>query len=260
MSYFPLLQVPGCKGYTTICNFSPNSWEYLKKRKRFINLTWASDQGWVTKNLGTLPFNAFKTVTTDDVKNIVPQVTLSLISVSDTIPPVISKYLPKLLVPKTVMPAWRASIGLCSSISRTSYQGEIDAFNASGSLLSFAPFIQYGKNIENFLILLNIEDQSEFRYADLKISDAEGNRKGQYKIRNNAANLIPLDGLNLHPESLPVMHCKEMAGIPLYFSRTKNGDFLSLEHTHPPSSLVILGKRWEVQKNLKNTWFKKVNT
>jgi hypothetical protein len=49
-----------------------------------------------------------------------------------------------------------------------------------------------------------------------------------------------------------------MAAIPLYFSSAMDGAYLSLEHTHPPASLVVHGRRWEAQKMLKNRWFAKV--
>jgi len=51
--------------------------------------------------------------------------------------------------------------------------------------------------------------------------------------------------------------CRGLAGIPLYFSRTVDGVYLSLEHTHPPGSMVVHGRRWDIQKMLKNFWFKK---
>jgi hypothetical protein len=163
--------------------------------------------------------------------------------------------LPKLNIQKTSIPAWRATLGLSSSSTQTCYQGEMDPFPKEGTLLTFAPFIQYGNNIENFLIFLNIEVRPNHRIGELKIFDAQGNRKGKFQVRNNAVNIISLDKLNLNPTDLPVIVCKDMAGIPLYFSRIDNGSFLSLEHTHPPASLVVLGRRWDIQKILKKNWF-----
>ena len=258
MSYYPLLKAPGCKGYTTVCNFSPNNWEVAKSRDRFVNLTWSSMDGWVTKNLGILPPDAMLTITADDVAQFAPAEALSLISLTDSVPPALADRLPKPDIGRTTVPAWRATLGLSSAASQTSYQGEMDPFPSQGTLLTFGPFMQFGANIENFLILLNIEEQPNYRYAELEICDAEGNGKGRFRVRNNEANIIPLDGLNLQPSDLPVIVCRQMAGIPLYFSRVADGTFLSLEHTHPPSSMVVLGRRWEAQKLLKNLWFKKV--
>jgi len=72
--------------------------------------------------------------------------------------------------------------------------------------------------------------------------------------------MISLDDLGLNGEDLPLIICRDMAGIPLYFSRTTDGSFLSLEHTHPPASFVVHGSRWEAQKLLKKHWFTKVSS
>lgn len=258
MSYYPILRAPDCKGFTTVYNFSPNDWEPTKKKERFVNITWSSGEKWVTKYFGMLSYNESLTISVDDIDNFVPHDSLPIISLTDTRLPEISEFLPMLDIQKTRTPAWRATLGLSSFSAQTCYQGEIDPFPRQGTLLTFGPLIQYGNGIENFLIFLNIEEQPNFRYGEIKIFDALGIRKGHFQVRNNTANIISLDGLNLNPTDLPVIICKDMAGIPLYFSRVDNGSFLSLEHTHPPASLVVLGRRWEAQKILKKIWFMKV--
>jgi hypothetical protein len=50
-----------------------------------------------------------------------------------------------------------------------------------------------------------------------------------------------------------------MAFVPLYFSTTKDGQFLSLEHTHPPASLVTHGDRFGAQRHLKKLWFSQLS-
>jgi len=128
-------------------------------------------------------------------------------------------------------------------------------------LLTFGPFLQIGQGLENHLIILNIENIPVSRTAELEIYDASGlNLRGRFTVFNNQANVISMNGLNFGPEDLPLIVCKGMSAIPLYFSRTEDGEFLSLEHTHPPASLVVHGKRWEAQKFLKNLWFNKVHT
>ena len=49
---------------------------------------------------------------------------------------------------------------------------------------------------------------------------------------------------------------KEYGGIPLYFSKDKNSEFLSLEHTHPPIEHIYMGNRFYFQKKKKTHWFK----
>lgn len=259
MSYYPLLKAPGATGWTTLCNFAPNNWEVKYRGDQWVNVTWLSQGRWLTESLGTLAEGGIRTVTDQELAARVPAGALALLSLTRTPPPAQSDTLPKLDVAVTATPAWRATLGLATETAQTSYQGELDPFPLQGTLLTFGPFLQFGTGLENYLILLNVENPAASRISELEIFDAGGlGLRGRFKVCSNAANVIPLDGLGLGPEDLPLFICRGMAAIPLYFSRTSDGAFLSLEHTHPPASLVVHGKRWEAQKLLKNRWFAKV--
>lgn len=260
MSYYPILKAPGAQGWTTLCNFSPNNWETRRCPAQLINVTWPSPHGWMTKNLGVLAPNAMRTIVSDDIADVVPTEAMALLSLTISAPPPLSEALPKLDVFQTKVPAWRATLGLSSVVAQTSYQGELDPFPPQGTLLTFGPFIQFGANIENFLILLNIESSPVSRQSEVEIYSAEGmTLRGRYEVRSNDVNIIPLDGFGFGLGDLPVFLCRGLTGVPLYFSRTADNGYLSLEHTHPPGSMVVHGKRWEAQKMLKNIWFKKVS-
>jgi hypothetical protein len=256
MSYYPLLKAPGAQGWTTLCNFSPNNWEANQGQQLFINVTWASSGRWLTRALGVLAPGAFRTVSAGELADIVPGDALALLSLTRTPPPAESNILPKLDTAPTSVPAWRATLGLSTPQAQTSYQGELDAFPPQGSLLTFGPFLQFGEGIKNHLILLNVENSPASRSAELEIYDAAGLKlRGRFPVSSNAANSIPLDGLGFEPSDLPLFICRGIAAIPLYFSSVMEGAYLSLEHTHPPASLVVHGRRWEAQKLLKNRWF-----
>lgn len=259
MSYYPILKAPGAQGWTTLCNFPPNNWETTRRCDQLVNVTWRSEHGWITKNLGVLAPGAVRTVTAGDVADVVPVDALALLSLTVTAPQVTSETLPKLDVLQTTVPAWRATLGLSIDDVQTSYQGELDPFPRQGTLLGFGPLLQFGAGVENHLILLNVENSPVSRTAELEIYDADSlTLRGKFDIRNNEANCVPLGGLGFSPGELPLLICRGMAVIPLYFSRTTDGAFLSLEHTNPPASLVVHGKRFEAQKMLKNRWFAKV--
>ena len=259
MSYYPILQAPEASGWTTLCNFSPNNWESNQHKEQLVNVSWSSNGMWLTNNLGILEPGAVRTVTANDIVGIVPENELALLSLTRTALSSESDVLPKLNSAHTTVPAWRATLGLSTSGAQTSYQGELDAFPPQGSLLTFGPFLQFGESIKNHLILLNVENSPARRSAELEIYDAAGLKlRGRFSVGNNAANSIPLDGLGFEPGDLPLFICRGMAAIPLYFSSAMEGAYLSLEHTHPPASLVVHGRRWEAQKLLKNRWFAKV--
>lgn len=261
MSYYPILQAPGARGWTTLFNFPPNNWEARHRGDQWVSVTWATEGQWLTESLGTLAEGGVRTVTDAELAGWVPENALALLSLTRTPPPGKSDTLPRLDTPLTSTPAWRATLGLATESAQTSYQGELDPFPPQGTLLTFGPFLQFGKSLENYLVLLNVENSASIRTSELEIFDAAGlSLKGKFKVRTNSANVIPLDGLGLEPEDLPLFICRGMAGIPLYFSRTSDGSFLSLEHTHPPASLVVHGKRWEAQRLFKSRWFAKVAT
>jgi len=224
-----------------------------------MNVTWNSGGHWLTENLGRLAKGAIFNVSAKELAGIVPADALALLSLTRKLLPGQSDKLPKIDAPLTAVPAWRATLGLSTPNAQTSYQGELDPFPPQGTLLTLGPFLQFGKGLENYLILLNLENSPVKRYAELEIYDAHRPQlRGKFQVRNNACNVIPLDGLGIGPDELPMFICRSMAAVPLYFSKTSNGEYLSMEHTHPPASLLVHGKRWEAQKFLKSRWFSKV--
>lgn len=259
MSYFPILEAPGCVGQTTLHNLAPNNWEGVRKETRLVNLTWPQSGCWRSVVIDELAFGTVRTFVRSDVVALVPHDAMPLLSLgveplpsnSDTLPPSIGA---------TCTPAWRATLALASSATSTCYQGELDPFPAPGSLLTFAPFLQFGAGIENYMLLLNLENNSNTRTSMIEIYDSATleQKKGSVEVRSNSITAVRLDGLGLGPEDLPVLICRGMSGIPLYFSKTVDGAYLSLEHTHPPASYVIHGKRWDAQKILKTEWFAKL--
>lgn len=259
MSYFPVLVAPGCTARTTLYNFPPNNWEDMRKERRLVNLTWAQDGVWRSVTLGELAYGAMQTYSWADFAAYVPKNTLPLLSLAVSSYPDCSLLLP-MSMRGTDIPNWRAELSLDSSLASTSYQGELDPFPAPGSLLTFTPFMQFGAGIENYMLLLNLEKSAQARTTTVEIYDSTvpGRCRGSFEVHNNSISIICLDSLGMGPEDLPVIICKEMSGIPLYFSKTSDGACLSLEHTHPPASYVIHGKRWDAQKILKNYWFAKL--
>ncbi len=256
MSFYPILSAPGCTGLTTLYNFPPNNWEDMRKERRLVNLTWAQDGAWRSVTLGELAFGEMQAYIRADLAAHVPEDALPLAS---TPFPERSESLPTGMH-GTNMPNWCATLGLVSPLASTCYQGELDPFPVPGSLLTFAPFMQFGVGIENYMVLLNLEKSAQARTSTVEIYDSAvpGRYYGSFEVRNNAVSDVSLDDTGMGAADLPVITCKGMSGIPLYFSKTTDGAFLSLEHTHPPASYVIHGKRWEAQKILKNDWFAKL--
>ena len=259
MSYYPILSAPKCKGWTTVCNFPPNNWEYRDRNKKSLYLSWAEGGYWKSIKIDELAYGESKTVTHKQALEHMLSDSLPLLSLTDNSLPDESELLPVNKNP-TVVPAWRASIGLETENYRTNYQGEIDPFPVPGSMLTFSPFIQSSNDIQNYILLMNIEKSAKKRKSntEIYISSEPSKIISEIEVYNNEANLIPLDNAWFNENDLPVFINREMSSIPIYISIDKQGR-LSLEHTHPPASYAIHGNRWATQKILKDRWFSILN-
>ena len=256
MSYYPILSAPYCTGETTLYNFSPNNWESTKKNRQYVNLTYAQEGLWHSLVLDELDYHAYKKISYKDIVDLIPEGVLPLLSLSNTALSKTSEQLPALDCNRTAVPEYRSTLGLKSNFTTTSYQGEINPFPSPASLLTFSPFLQFGKDVENYLLFLNIEKSPKNRTAEVEIYDTHSKLlKKTQKVYSNQVNIIALDGCGLDEQSLPVVICRTMAAIPFYFSSYKQGELLSFEHTHSPASLVVLGNRFHTQKQLKEHWF-----
>lgn len=106
---------------------------------------------------------------------------------------------------------------------------------------------------------MNLEKKPENRGVEVEIYDAHNKKlKKVQSAFSNQINVISLDDMEFDEQSLPVVVCRGMASIPLYFSSYKKGELLSMEHTHPPASLVVHGNRFGAQKQLKDYWLSRL--
>lgn len=77
-------------------------------------------------------------------------------------------------------------------------------------------------------------------------------------ISTNSLTTIPLDVYSFKPTDLPIFYSSNIAGIPFGLGIAKSGKMLSLEHTHPPASLVLHGDRRGIQGKIKKSWIEKL--
>jgi len=256
MSYFPILSSPYCIGRTTLHNFSPNNWETFDRKKKFVNLTYSKDGFWTSKLIDELQYGKSKIIDFVEISSLMSHDTLPLLSLTKEPLPETSKVLPELSPNLCSYPMHRATLELVSKSSTTSYQGEINPFPIKASMLSFSPFLQFGKDFENFVLLMNLEKNASSRSVDLEVYDVSSRSlKKTQKVFNNQLNIVSLNEIDFNSQNLPVLVCRDMSFIPLYFSSFRRGNSMSMEHTHPPASFVIHGERFKIQKNLKDYWF-----
>lgn len=257
MSFFPLLNIKDSKGYCTVHNFSPNNWERTSREDKDLWGIFSDGDKWKTRFISNLKYGESKTVCYDEF-NLNYNHSCSPIVILQLRKTPLTEYIEKLPLHEfkyTKTPEWRATVGFKYLNTSTSYQGEINPFPKTASLLTFHPFIQYNE-IENYLVFINLEANPQFRYSNIEIYNSNNLKFiDEIKIRNNSTNVIPLNHYGFKPEELPAFICRDMAGIPFGFGLNTNAPMLSLEHTHPPSSLTVHGNRFKSQKNIKTKWF-----
>jgi hypothetical protein len=262
MSFYPLFNVVGNSGFVNLPNFSPNNWEKTQEGSKEIYAISTDGTMWRSEYYMSIQPNRFALVHANNFRSnevIEHEGTylsdLRLLQLKETkgFEGEFSE-LPKNTLGSTHFPEWRATIGLENSSSKVSYQGEINPVPSHASLLTFHPFIQFG-DVENYFVFLNLEKSPIYRWAEIEIYLAGTAKKvGTHKIRNNSANIIPLNQYGFSPSDLPVFLSKNMAGIPFGFGMDIKSGMLSLEHTHPPASFTLHGNRLSSQKSIKTNW------
>ena len=261
MPFYPLFNIKENPGFVQLANFAPNDWEKVSMGIKNVYSLFTDGHKWNVDNLGTIPQNEFRTLTTSDFSFRKPleenDVLIEELMLFEMRNDLLSHHLDQLPSPNsptTHWPEWRATIGFNSLSSRVSYQGEIIPTPPKATLLTFHPFIQFD-DIKNYFVFLNIEQSPVHRWSEIDIYlSGSGKKIDSKKIRNNAANIIPLDEYGFTPKDLPVFYCKSMAGIPFGFGKSVSTGMLSLEHTHPPGSFTFYGNRMVAQRDIKVGW------
>jgi len=254
--FYPILKVLEYEGWTTLSNYAPNNWENTDSGSKIIHVLWTDGNQWHSKVLTDLEYDQNLNVSTNDLSEEILQNNLAFLYPSTVKLPELMDSLPSEKNWVTQVPAWRASVGIKSDKAQVSYQGEIEPFPEKASLLTFHPFLQFGE-FENFLVTINLQNSPGIKSSELEIFNSSQKLYIDSKpIKRNTATVIPLNDYKFSPTDLPVFINKEMSAIPFGFGRTKNGQMLSLEHTHPPASFVLHGNRMAAQSGIKASWFK----
>ena len=258
MSFFPFLNIPKLDSFVTLHNFPPNNWEVDVSGDAQIYLLWLDKDGWGSRCIGSLPFGRSKKILYSEIINDLPPHQIALVTLSKSCLAPRGQFLPHINFYKTRIPEWRATVGILSENSSCSYQGELNPFPSNRSMLSFSPFLQTkGRGLrKNYLIFVNLEDTSTQYIGDIEIFRANINSQvlASFKVKSNHINVVCLDDLNLPSSELLIFLSRNVAGIPLYFSSDAKWQYMSLEHTHPITSLFIHGDRFGMQARIKSSW------
>lgn len=257
--FFPLLKVLDLKGFVEILYLPPNNWENKETRPMKIYAIWSDGNIWRTELQKEIEFGQNVRFDSDSVNPDILKSGLCLMYPTPfALPPVLEK-LPEEPYWFSNVPDWRATSGLMNDSTQTSYQSELFPLPSKASMLTFHPFIQFNA-LSNYLLVLNIIREPIITSNSLEIFNSTNlERRGMAQLNTNSASIIHLDEFEFSPSDLPLFLSRKMAGIPFGLGVSRDCSMLSLEHTHPPASLVILGDRSRVQGNIKKRWIERID-
>lgn len=256
--FFPLMRTLGLDGFCDLVYEGPNNWENKIYKSVSIYLLWSDGQSWQTKKLEEMSYGENLRVNSRDMDQNCLATGLALIYPS--LSPLESKMnrLPTRKVWSSEIPAWRNTSGFFNEFTQVSYQADVEPLPSKASLLTFHPFIQFGEVINNLLVL-NITNEPSIQRGRMSLFNSFDKRfVGEVEISTNSVTTIPLDMYRFKPTDLPVFYSPTIAGIPFGLGIAKSGKMLSLEHTHPPASLVLHGDRKSIQGKIKKAWVEKL--
>lgn len=255
--FFPVVKFLNYEGFTNLLYLPPNSWENRIRDDLKIYLICSDGNIWKTKLLRKLSFGEhFEVSTLVDTKNFDESGICLLYPSRQDLPDKIRE-LPKEKTWVSDNPAWRVTSGIRRNKVQASYQAEIEPLPENASMLTFHPFIQFG-DIDNYLFVCNVTQNPKIVSSPLWIIDGIKRQKiDEIIIKSNSANCIPLDAYRFSPDNLPIFYSPKMAGIPFGIGVSRDGNMLSMEHTHPPASLVVFGNRRKIQAKIKKNWVEK---
>ena len=256
--FFPLMKTPNLNGFCDLVYESPNNWENRIHKPISLYLLWSNGNRWVSKKISEMNYGDEIRLVTNDIDEKCLATGLALIYPSlEPIEPELST-LPSRKVWYSEIPAWRNTSGFYNEFTQVSYQSDIEPLPSKASLLTFHPFIQFGDVINNLLVL-NVTNDPKIQSGKISMFNSfDKSFIADSLISTNSLTTIPLDIYNFKPTDLPVFYSPEIAGIPFGLGIAKSGKMLSLEHTHPPASLVLHGNRRAIQGKIKKSWIEKL--
>ena len=248
------MSIPDLNGFIDLVYMPPNNWESLLFRSVNLYSLESNGEVWETQHLGILEKGAVRRFETSDHIFADSSSSLKLIYPSIKKLPKVLESLPEEPIWNTRIPEWRVTTGFFCGNAQTSYQGELFPLPAKASMLSFHPFIQFGR-VENRLVVLNATKSPEIRSGRVIFFDSATKEKvAERQIFSNSVTSIGLNQMGFKETQLPAILSPDLAGVPFGLGIWEGGRMLSMEHTHPPASFVLFGDRFGVQGVIKKRW------
>lgn len=261
MNYYFMPRVPGLTGAVTLANF-PNVDGYVPWPPTMVaHVTWTDGKVWQVRQLCDIAPGHAVTFTETMLPDDCPADASPYFFMY---PKALPRTLDELIVERfmATSPGWRGNIQLIGPTVSTSYQGEY-TWNMvpihTGTLLSFATFVQLGGNVTTQFILPNLRRDPRTEECRLRFASARTRKVlKEAVVYRNKCSVVPLAGMEVEEGEMVVAVSPDLTGIPLYLTHTLDFSQMSFEHTHPPSELLVFGDRAESQRHMKTWWLTEV--
>ena len=254
------MKTPNLEGFLDLIYQAPNNWENRIHKKIYMHLIWSENSHWRTQQVAIMSRGDVYRLKTDEIDEGIMQNNLALAYASLSPLP---EQIPSLPTEKTwfsEVPAWRNTSGFYNLFAQVSYQADVEPLPSKASLMTFHPFIQFSE-VENRLVVLNATNSPELVESNIQIYNSnEMKLIAEEKVITNSLTTIYLDKYEFQPSDLPIFYCPNMAGIPFGLGISNDSRMLSMEHTHPPASLVLHGDRRAIQGKIKKNWISRIRS
>jgi hypothetical protein len=248
------MKTPDLEGFLDLIYEAPNNWENRIRKNIYMHLIWSENSHWRTQLVAVMKKGDIFRLNTKDLDPNIMQNNLALAYPSLSPLPEKITSLPLDKTWFSEVPAWRNTSGFYNSYAQVSYQADVEPLPSKASLMTFHPFIQFVE-IENRLVVLNATNEPEIIESNIQIYNSNKMELiAEEKVRTNSLTTIYLDKYGFLPTDLPIFYCPNMAGIPFGLGISNDSKMLSMEHTHPPASLVLHGDRRAIQGKIKKNW------
>jgi hypothetical protein len=257
--FFPLMKVLDLEGFLELSYMPPNNWENRVRKPMNIYALFSDGNRWRSELFSEIEFGETQQITTKMVSpNFLGTGLCLFYPTTENLASELEE-LPKAAYWAASVPEWRATSGLFNEKAQTSYQAEIYPLPSQASMLTFHPFIQFSK-VENYLLVINVISKPDVTEHEIEIFNSSNLKHiGVSRAFTNSVSIIPLNQYGFTSNDLPIFLSRKMAGIPFGLGVAQDKSMLSLEHTHPPASLVLFGNRNQIQSRIKKSWLKRID-
>jgi len=263
MNYFFCLEHPELTGHVTVSNYAPVGGRPAARDEMFVYATRPREGKWDVQQMETLGPGDSRTYAGHDAFDSETSGITTFFLFPDALPSRIDR-LPNAQIMDT-RPAWRGNIQLRSETTTASYQGEYPGSMLgipNGTMVSLSPLVQDGNGIRTTLLFVHLGFQATIEPRTLVI----GRLKDQVpidvrEVMTNSCSVIELDGLANDAENPLCFFSPDTVGVPLYLSYDEGFHHMSIEHSHPPTEMLVFGDvsaRRAVSSELKKYWLERM--